>query len=156
MNRSRAIATANARTRRLHGRLGQTRVANLFKPEEGPHNSVARNQKKFREEELAKLSSVVEGSKAAEGILQRLRKTIQDSIAAAKLKGSSVVKLEISLGLATMFVRVLGFAIGVFLFIGYWGVNLFVGFFSGGTVVMGNTPQSITKLINPNDVDEWR
>jgi hypothetical protein len=147
---------ANARTRRLHGRLGQTRVANLFRPEEGPHNIVARNQKKFREEELAKLESVVDKTKKSESALRRLYETIKDGIATAKKTGSTVVKIEIPIGFAKLVLTVLSFVIGLVLFIGYWGINLFVGLFSGGTVMMGNTPRGIIQLINPSDVEEWR
>jgi hypothetical protein len=149
--------TANAKTRRKFGRLGHSRVANIFKPEEGPHNEVARAQKAFREEELAKLESVVDKSAKSESVLRRLYGTIKSGIDSAKKTGSSVVKIEIPIAAAKVILSVLSFVIGLVLFVAYWGVNLFVGLFSGGTVMMGNTPRTITTLMTgDDDVDEWR
>jgi len=154
--RATAIATANAKTRRKYGRLGHSRVANIFRPNEGPHNEVARAQKAFREEELAKLESVVDKTAKSESVLRRLYDMIKNGVAAAKKTGSSVVKIEIPIAYAEVILTVLSFIIGLVLFIAYWGANLFIGFFSGGTIMMGDTPREITNLMSGTDVVEWR
>jgi hypothetical protein len=154
-----AIMTANAKTRRKYGRLGHSRVANLFKPEEGPHNEVARAQKEFRAAELAKLDKVVDKSKKSESVLRRLYDKIKTAVQEAKKAGSSVVKIEISIAFAQLLLTVLSFVIGLVLFVAYWGLNLFVGLFSGGSVMFGDTPKSIMRLMTGDDdeeVEDWR
>ena len=153
-----AITSANTRTRQRYGRLGQTRVANLFKPSEGPHNIVALKQRNARREELAKLESIVDKSKEAGSSLRTLQKQLSDGLSAAKRSGSATVKIELSIVTATKLLRVLGFVIGLVLFVSYWGVNLFMGFFSAGTVMMGDTPKEILNLITGdknNTAGDW-
>ena len=148
-NRARnAVSTANARTRAQFGRLGQTRMANLFKPADGPHNIVARAQRNLRKEELAKIETIVDSTKASVPTLQGFKKQLSDSIRAARSSGSSIVKLELPMGAAVTIVHALTFVLGLAMFIAYWGVNLFIGFFSAGTVMMGNTPKSIITMLS--------
>ena len=139
--RNAAASRAAWTVRSKYGRAGQTRVANLVRPEEGPHNIVAKEQKQLAAQYYNELQSAISDmTPEKKTAISRLRSTLQSDTAKAVQSGAQEVVIRIPVFIANIIIVLLN----VFLFM--LQVGLFIAIaalsFVGGEMSVSNSPGS--------------
>lgn len=122
-----------------YGRSGQSRMANVLRPEEGPHNSVAKEQTQLAAQYYNELQSAISNiTSEQKSALTKLRATLQSETAQAIQSGATEVVIRIPIFLVNIILVLLN----VFLFM--LQVGLFIAItalsFVGGEMSVSNSP----------------
>lgn len=137
--------------RSKYGRAGQSRVANVLHPEEGPHNIVAKEQQQLAAQYYAELQSAVSSITPEQTTaLSRLRNSLQSEAAQAVKSGAREVAIRVPVAIVNIIVILLN----VFLFI--LQVGLMIGLMAlslaGGASMTHSPALSVIPTLAANSI----
>jgi hypothetical protein len=112
--RNAAATQAHWKVRSKYGRAAQSRVANVLRPNEGPHNYVAKEQKQLAEQIFVELDGITKSiTPEQQAVISDVRDNIQSDVQRAVQSGADRMTITVPTFIGSLLVRLLGILLGL-------------------------------------------